>query len=166
MSLFEEDFDADYDLGNVGGIEFGDIFYLNYYGINVFFYVCGLDHNRVRIYELAKKRKIINGVHAEFLTPKLSPTTSPLVVLKHNSWTKSEFWVETTKDGRLVIPVWDGPLVYQAIKIGNEIPVIGEFYAIHLKEEQEAGILNYYWPAPERKKQKKKQNKNNFNNFA
>ena len=156
MSLFEEDFDADYDIENVSGVKFGDIFYLNYYGINVFFYVCGLDHNRVRIYELAKKRTIVDGIHAEYLTRDLKPTTSPRIVLNNNCWTKSDFWVDTTKDGRLIIPVWDGPLVYQAIKLGNGLPAIGEFYACHLKKEQEDGVSNYYWPAPEKKNKKNK----------
>ena len=163
MSLFEEDFDIDYDLENFDGVSFGDIFYLNYYGINVFFYVCGLDHHRVRIFELAKTRKKINGLPSEYLTPGLKPTTSPKVVLSHNSWTKSEFWVETTKDGNLVIPVWDGPLIYKAISLGIECPVPGPMYAMPLKQEQKAGIFKYYWPAPQKIK---KQNKNNFNNFA
>jgi len=163
MSLFDEAFDVDISIENTSGVNFGDIYYLNYYGINVFFYVCGLDHSRVRIYELAKKRKIINGIHAEYLTPNLNPTTSPRIVLNNNCWTKSDFWVDTTKDGRLVIPVWDGPLVYNAIKLGNDIPMIGEFYAIHLKEEQENGILHYYWPAPQKVSKK---NKNIFKSNA
>ena len=155
MSLFEEDFDIDYDLENFDGVNFGDIFYLNYYGINVFFYVCGLDHHRVRIYELAKKRKIINGESAEYLAPYFKATTSPKVVLEHNCWTKSEFWVETTKDGRLVIPVWDGPLIYMAIALGYPAPTPGPVYAFPLKKEKEEGIFKYYWLAPHKINQRK-----------
>ena len=156
MSLFEEDFDIDYDLGNEDGVEFGDIFYLNYYGINVFFYVCGLDHHRVRIYELAKKRGVIGGIHVEYLTYSLRPTTCPKVVLLKNCWTQSEFWVRTTPDKKLEIWIGAGPLYFKAKALGQE-PVPGYVYAVHLEEEQENGILNYYWPAPVKKK---KQNKN------
>ena len=160
MSLFEEDFDIDYDLENFDGVKFGDIYYLNYYGINVFFYVCGLDHHKVRIYELAKKRKVINGEHAEYLAPHLRATTSPKVVLQNNCWTKSEFWVETTKEGNLVIPVFDGPLIYTAIKLGIEFPITGYAYATSLKKEKEIGIFKYYWEAPKKiKKQKINKNK-------
>ena len=148
MSLFEEDFDADYDIENVDGVKFGDIFYLNYYGINVFFYVCGTDHHRVRIFELAKKRGMINGIHAEYLAPGLKPTTAPKVVLSHNSWTKSEFWVNTNEEGQIYIPVNDGPLLHKALKLGVEYPLTGEYRAIPLKYNN---ILEYYWELPKKK---------------
>ena len=156
MSLFEEDFDADYDIENVDGVEFGDIFYLNYYGINVFFYVCGTDHHRVRIFELAKKHITVNGIKAEAIAPKLSPTTSPKVVLSNNCWTKSNFWVDTNSDGQIYIPVNDGPLVYKAISLGVEYPLTGEYRAYPLKKEKENGILNYYWELPKRTNHKNK----------
>lgn len=147
MDLLDPNFDADYDIGNDDGVSFGDIFYLNYHGINLFFYVCGLDRHRVRIYELAKKRKVINGIHAEFLTPKLAPTTCPKVVLMKNLWTKSEMWVETTSDGNIIIPVTQ-VLINMARRNGEPTPVMGNVLAYPLKEELEMGILNYYWPAP------------------
>ena len=156
MSLLEDDFDIDYDIGNYDGVDFGDIFYLNYYGINVFFYVCGLDHHQVRIYELAKKRSTINGVHAEYLTPDLKPTRSPKVVLEHNSWTKSEFWVKTDSQGNLIIPLGsNSPLVKEAYKLGVYLPASEYAYAFSLKEQQKEGILKYYWEAPKKKIEKK-----------
>lgn len=151
MSLFEEDFDIDYDLGNEDGVEFGDVFYLNYYGINVFFYVCGLDHHRVRVYELAKKRAVIDGAHVEYLTHNLRPTTCPKVVLLKNCWTQSEFWVKTTPDKKLEFWIGAGPLYFKAQSLGH-YPVPGYVYAQLCEEEQEAGIVNFYWPAPIKKK--------------
>lgn len=148
MSLFEEDFDADYDIENVDGVKFGDIFYLNYYGINVFFYVCGTDHHRARIFELAKKRIKYEGKSVEVLTSKLAPTTSPKVVLEHNSWTKSNFWVDTNKEGQIYIPVNDGPLLHKALKLGVEYPLTGEYRAIPLNNNN---ILEYYWELPKKK---------------
>lgn len=146
MSLFEEDFDADYDIENVDGVKFGDVFHLDYYGINVFFYVCGTDHHRVRIFELAKKRGVINGIHAEYLAPGLKPTTAPKVVLSHNSWTKSEFWVETNKEGQLCIPINDGPLLRKALKLDVEYPLTGEYRAYPVAE-----ATKYYWEVPKKK---------------
>lgn len=152
MSLFEEDFDIYYDLENFDGIDFGDVAYLNYYGINLFFYVCGLDHHRVRIFELAKKRATIDNVKVEYLTKDLKPTTSPKIVLEHNSWTKSEYWAKTTKDGRIEINIEYGPLTYMAQKMGVEFPITGPMYAYVLKEEKKKGVANFYWPAPGKKK--------------
>ena len=156
MSLLEEDFDVDYDIGNADGVEFGDIFYLNYYGVNVFFYVCGLDRHRVRVYELAKKRSVIDGVSAEYLTPDFKPTSAPKVVLTHNSWTKSEYWVKTTPDGRLEFYIGFGPLMCKAMKVSEQYPVSGYVYAFSLKKEQEVGILKYYWEAPKPVKKQKR----------
>lgn len=147
MDLLDPNFDADYDIGNDDGVNFGDIFYLNYHGINLFFFVCGLDKHRVRIYELAKKRVVVNGIHAETLTPKLAPTTCPKVVLMKNLWTKSETWVETTSDGNILLPVTQ-ILINMARRNGEQTPAMGSVLAYPLKEELEMGILNYYWPAP------------------
>lgn len=156
MDLLEDGFDADFCIDNEDGVHFGDVFYLCYYGINVFFYVCGLDRHRVRIYELAKKRGKLNGETIEYLTPTLRATTSPKIVLEHNTWTKSEFWVNTSSDGKLIIPVWDGPLVYGAIKLGHDTPIIGDMYAIPLKKEKKEGITTFYWLVPKPKKEQKR----------
>ncbi len=153
--LLDPSFDADYDIGNDDGIEFGDCYYLNYYGINVLFYVCGLDKHRVRIYELAKKKRIIDGVSAEYLTPELKPTRSPLVVLENNCWTKSNYWARTNNKRQIEIPVKvSDPLYKKAVELGIEYPATGLCYAIWLEEEQKKGVANFYWPAPKKNKKK------------
>ena len=102
----------------------------------------------MRIFELAKKRGIINGIHAEYLTPKMNPTTSPMVVLSNNCWTKSNFWVDTNEEGQIYIPVNDGRLLHKALELGIEYPLTGEYRAIPLKTNN---ILEYYWEAPRKK---------------
>ena len=156
MVLLQEDFDADYCIENVDGIEFGDILYLNYYGINVFFYVCGVDHHQVRLFELAKKRLKMNGESIEVLAPGLKPTTVPKIVLENNCWTKSEYWARTTSDQKVEIPIWDGPLIYNAIKLGIENPVPGYAYAILIDKEERKDIFKYYWSAPKKAKKQKR----------
>ena len=124
--ILDVNFDADYDIGNDDGIEFGDLYYLNYYGINVFFYVCGLDKHRVRIYELSKKKRIIDGVSAEFLTPTLKPTRAPLIVLENNGWTISNYWARTNNKRQIEIPInVSDPLYKKALELGVEYPVTG-----------------------------------------
>lgn len=152
MSLFEDDFDARTDIDNEDGFQFGDIIYVNYYGINVFLAVCGVDHHRVCLYELAKKRTVVDGIHVEYLTLNLSPTSSPKIVLRNNCWTKSDYWARTTKDGKVELYINDGPLLRTALKLGVEYPVTGYVYAEALKEEGKKGICNYCWPAPVKKK--------------
>ena len=154
--ILDVNFDADYDIGNDDGVNFGDLYYLNYYGINVFFYVCGLDKHKVRIYELAKKKRIIDGVSAECLTPGLRPTHTPLVVLENNCWTKSNFWASTNNKPQIEIPInaFD-PLFKKALELGVEYPMTGFCYAIWMEEEQKNGVLNYYWPTPNKKTKKK-----------
>lgn len=156
MNLLQDDFDADYDVGNVDGVRFGDIFYLNYYGINVFFYVCGLDTHRVRVFELAKKRKKINGESAEYLAPHLKPTSAPYFVLEHNCWTKSEHWFETTTEDRMIVPIdMYSPIHKKVLDLGIDFPITGYAYAIKLDKEQRANVLTYYWEAPKRIKKQK-----------
>lgn len=160
MSLLQADFDADYDLDNVDGVMFGDIYYLNYYGINVFFYVCRIDHHRVAVFELAKKKAKLpkTGECVEFIHPKLKPARSPLVVLENNCWTKSNFWVDTNKEKQLIIPVaFLSPLYNCALDLGIELPMSGEYCAVPLTKEQDEGTLfTFYWDVPKKAKNKNK----------
>lgn len=149
-----EGFDPYTDIENIHGVSFGDIFYLVYYGICIFFYVCCSDHHQVAIYELAKKRikHPTLGKTIEMLTEDLKPTKSPYVVLENNCWTKSCFLVKTAEGGRIIIPVEAGSRLYnKAIQLGVEFPDTGEFYAEKLDTKNKAP-LEYYCDIPKNKK--------------
>ena len=153
----DEEFDADISIDNVHGALFGDIYYLNYYGINVFFYVCGTDTHRVRVYEMAKKKRVINGESAEYLTPKFRPASSPYFVLKHNSWTKSEYWLKTTTENRMIVPIdIYSPIYKKALSLGIEYPITGYAFATKIEKETRRHILDYYWAAPAKRPKKSK----------
>lgn len=159
MSLLEKGFDIDIDIENVDGVKFGDVFYLNYYNINVFFYVCRTGVDQVAIFELAKKKVLYNNEKVEVLAPGLKPARNPLVVIKNNCWTKSEFYVRTTKDKELIIPVaFRSPLYLAAIELGNEFPTTGNFRAFLVKD-----CYAYFGKIPEKIKKIKKINKINKN---
>lgn len=156
MSLFEEDFDADYDIENVDGVKFGDIFYLDYYGINVFFYVCRTDHHQVAIFELAKKKVKLDYVSeeekVEIVDRRLVPARKPYIVTENNCWTKSEFFVKTTEEGHILIPIKYKSRIYnEALKLGEEFPITGEYRAVPL-----ADFAKYYYELPKSKKQRKR----------
>lgn len=149
-----DDFDPYIDIENYDGVKFGDIFYLVYYDIYVFFYVCCSDHHQVAIFELAKRRikHPTLGKSVEMLTDDLKPTKSPYIVLENNCWTKSSFLVKTTKEGKLIIPVEVGSRLYnKAIQLGVEYPVTGEFYAEKLDTNTRT-VLDYYCDIPKKKK--------------
>ena len=138
---------------NVDGALFGDVYYLNYHGINVFFYVCRTSMFKVCIFELSKKKIKYEGKTVDVLCDGLKPTKSPKVILDNNCCYKSDFWVSTTKDGAIEIFIDSSlPLYKQAIKEGVEFPETGPVYAYKLKEELENGILNYYWDIRSNKK--------------
>lgn len=159
--LYMEEIDLEIGTENENGIIFGDCFYLNYYGINVFFYVCKTNKDSACVYELAKKRVKYEGRTVEILCNNLVATKSPLVVLENNCYTKSNFWVSTTKDKCLIIPVeYLSPLYKKALEQGVEFPATGEFKALMLEEEKKKGFLRFYWevtkPIKKIKKQKNK----------
>ena len=149
---------------NKDGIIFGDCFYLNYYGINVFLYVCKTTSYQACVFELAKKRMRYNGKMVEVLSRNLKPTKAPLLVLENNCFSKSEYWLDTTSDNSsdkcLLVPVhaYD-PLYKKALDAGVEIPETGIFKAICLEKEREIGLGRFYWEVESRKLKNKKINK-------
>ena len=131
---------------NLDEVLFGDLFYLNYYGVNVFFYVCRTSLYQVAIYEIKKKRIKYENQIVEIIDSDLKPSHKPLVVTENNCWTKSRFWVNTTHEKKLLIPInINTPVYKEAIKQGTEFPETGYFEAVWLEEEQKKGVANYYW---------------------
>lgn len=155
-----DELDLEIGTENKNGIIFGDCFYLLYCGINVFFYVCKTNKDNACVYELAKKRIKYEGKTVEILCNNFRPTKNPVVVLDNNCYTKSEYWVPTTEDGCILIPVSAGdPLYEKAIEeMGVEFPPTGEFKAIPLTEERKNGLMCYYWDVilPDKKPKNKK----------
>ena len=130
---------------NVDGILFGDVFYLNYHGINIFLYVCRTSYFQVAVYELGTKKIKYENKQVEIIN-NMKPARKPLIVTEDNCWTKSRFWVDTTKDHELIIPInSDTPAYKEAIKMGIEFPETGLFKAIWLETEQKEGLGRFYW---------------------
>lgn len=128
---------------NEDGIIYGDIFYLCYYGINVFLKVCRTSPKQVAVYELAKKK--LKGNKEGII---LKPTKAPVLVADNNCPSKSNFWARTrTERGNIYIDVdvpYNSLLVKRAHDMGFPLVKLC-VSAIHIKEEQENGVLNYYW---------------------
>lgn len=155
-----DEYDKDIGIENLSGIMFGQVFYLNYYGINVFLYVCGQDSNRVRVFELAKSKiKNQEGELVEVIKPGLKPAKNPLIVTGRNGWTVSNFWLETGIDKEtgikvLYVPIrmYD-PIYKKALELGVEYPDFGEIKAEYVKEPE-----RYYWEMPKYNFCKEKKN--------
>lgn len=142
IKLDLDDLERSQCLDNEYGIVFGDIFFLRYQDINVFFYVCGTTSSQVRLYELAKKKRRINGKTVNTLCCGLKPTQSPNIITENNCWHKSTFWVNIKDDEHIFIPIESNMPIYHKTKY----PYLGDFEAIKLTdEEKQNGVLNYYW---------------------
>ena len=141
--------DLDYKAGllNEYGIIFGDIFYLRYCGINVFFCVCKTTTTQCCIFELAKKRIKYKGKIVEVLYGEYKGAKKPLVVTEDNCYSKSNFWVDMKNENEIWIPITTDLPLYKCAceKAKDYIPKLGEFEAVKLTEEKANGILNYYW---------------------
>lgn len=134
-----------YSIGvsNDDDVLFGDIFYLSYCGINVFLKVCRTNKKAVCVYELSKRR--LKG-HRETISSRASK--NPLLVMENNTWTKSNFWVETgiDKNNEKFIKIQmdtNSKLFKKVVELGYVLPPV--LIAYWMKEEQEKGIANFYW---------------------
>lgn len=138
---------------NEDGIILQEIYMLNYYGVYVFFRVCGTKKNSVYLIELATK-KTKWGI---MLTKDLHPSKNPLVVRKDNVFTKSTYEVTPVYyQGKLVLPIavnYCDPLWMEAKKHAD-YPIWGTAYAVRVKK-----YLNVYWKDPTAEKDKKGQKK-------
>ena len=148
-----EDFELEIGPDNVDGVEYNSYYYLDYYGVNVFFCVCKTDRFRVCIYELAKKQVKVNGEICDALCKGLKPNKNPLVVKENNCPTKSKFWVQSTKEGNLLIPIPLCSTLYnEAVKAGTPYPNYGYGIATCIDQLTEKGLLRYYWERGPKKK--------------
>ena len=132
------------DFENTHGYIIGDIFWLNYYDINIFLYVCKVDINKVLVYELqTKKIKNEKNKYIEIIKPGLKIIKKSL--LRDKNETK-KFWVETKEDG-LQVPIrYMCPIYKEIIDRGISLyPKFGIMKAVCLIEEKKNGIGNYYW---------------------
>ena len=127
---------------NEYGIGYGDIFIMNYQGINVFFFVCRSLAEQVCVYELAKKKRRFGNLKVNKLCPGLKPTQSPNVITQNNCGYKSNFWVPILDKDNIIIPItkempiaYKTGCLYDTFCIATKIP----------EEEKANGVLNYYW---------------------
>ena len=147
MNRSEYEWIRQYGTDNDYDIRFGDIFYLKYCGINVFFCVCKTSSAQCCIFELAKKTIKYEGKKVEVLCGEYKGSKKPLVVTEDNCYTKSRFWVYAKNKDVIWIPITsDLPLYKKACEQAKDfIPRLGDIPAIKLEEEKKNGILNYYW---------------------
>ncbi len=128
---------------NVNGFIVGDIFWLNYYDLNIFLYVCKADINKVLVYELQTQKIKKGKKYIEIIKPGLKMAKKSL--LRDISEDK-KFWVDTEPKAILVPVRYMCPIYKTVIESGiNSFPKMGLVKAIYLKEEKENGISNYYW---------------------
>jgi hypothetical protein len=117
---------------NKFNIFLGDVFLLNYYGILVFFQVCGTTEKNAYLVELATE-KIEYGI---IINPLLKTSKNPYFVLKNNVRSKSTYRVMTTLfhgDAVLAIKITDKDRIYQEALSIVDYPKEGYFYAYRVR---------------------------------
>lgn len=157
------------DIENEDKVMIGDCFCLHYYNVNVFFYVCKIiGAHHVVIYELAKKTIEYEGEVVNVMCSDYRATVAPVIVEGPNSFTKSEFCVETRLLGNgpvLCIPVKYTSVLYEKVSKYIEAPKTGIFHAYSLKTEVQNGLRNYFWTIGKRSLKKNKKLKK-IKNYA
>lgn len=166
-----DEYEINMGLENKDDVWWGDVFWLRYHDINVFFAVSFTDTHKVAIYELAKRKfKSGDEVYEEIIN-QYQPTRSPYVVLKNNCSLKTNHWVETeTKylempDGKLmdvktlkiIIKPYDR-LYKKAQEKGIDFPDTGTFSAIYVPD-----VENVIFPCAKPKHKKVKKLKKDLN---
>ena len=132
-----DELDLSIGFENKNGVLYGEVYYLDYYGQNIFFAVSKSGTYQVCVYELAKKRIKKQGKEVEIICRGRKQSKKPLVF-------GTETWVET-EEKSLLIPINIHTPVYRHVTSYVEFPATGTFKAICLEEEMRNGILNYYW---------------------
>ncbi len=128
---------------NKDGVFLQDIYLLSYCGLKVIFEVCKTYDHSVCLIELATK----NYKDGISLTKYVRPTFYPLVITKHNRFSKSTFEVFTRPDKKLVIPIDTNTRLYwEALKYVPNPPV-GRFLAVPFPD-----YLKTYWKKPKKLK--------------
>lgn len=134
------------------GIFLTDIYYLNYYGINVFFQVCKTEYERVCLVELKTKIKKIDGEKREVLTKRLLVNKDSQIIPKNSTYTQSSYRVTPTKIPEYdtyVLPIridYFSDFRRNALDITNQYCSAGIAYAVPLNE-----YLHKYWNHLERR---------------
>ena len=128
---------------NESGIFLLDTYLLDYYGVKVFFQVCKTTKHSVYLVELATK-KTKYGI---MLTKRIKASKKPLVILKNNTYTKSEYEVTPInlngKEYWLPIEIHYGDLIHQEAEKYYDFPAVGYAYAVPIKD-----VINKYWETP------------------
>ena len=116
---------------------------LNYYGIMVFFQICGTTENYVYLVELDTKQDE-NGL---FINPSLKTSKNPYFVLKNNVRSKSTYKALTTlfhRQAVVAIKITENDRIYKEALSYVDYPEEGTFYAYRVNE-----YLNCYWRSEE-----------------
>ena len=146
---------------NKHGVCFGDFYYFNYYGINVFFRVCKTTDMQVCLYEIEKKKVTVVGESElkECIHYDVKPARHPLVITENNTSRNSQYWVFSCEDKSVSLYIDSSYPIYKLAKELGLNPEEGFLNAISLAGIQPNGVCNYYWDInvkePDRKKIKK-----------
>lgn len=113
-------------------INYSDVYLLNYFGILVFFSVCYVSEETVRVVEL-DTYSYKNGI---MVYKDLRLSKNPYFVTKNiRSKSDYEITLEENMEGYLPIDIAYGCKLYNEVLYkGKEIPISGRFYAEKIKE--------------------------------
>lgn len=130
------------------GIRIQDAFLLDYYGVKVFFRVCGTTKDSVFLVELAQKRTKW-GIQ---ISRTLKGSKNPLVVLKGNDSVHSRYEAfPESVSGSVRLPIrvdYGDPLHREAMNYA-EFPACGYAYAVPLNKPMHE-LLDMYWEVSEK----------------
>ena len=136
-------------LDNKDDIITGDVFWLNYYGINIFLGVSKTMYDQVAVFEIKKYKYWEQGLddYADVINDKFRYETNPLLVTGKNNFMKTEFWVDTDF-GKVtncaVLKIWvgdDSKLFKKAQELNPGVDIVpGYKYAIEVKD-----VYSHYW---------------------
>ena len=120
---------------NQDGVNLMDIFCFKYRKINVFFMVAKTKSHSVALFELETNLGEFIGednMPYETFAKDFKPRKRPYIIPKNNCWTKTEFWVKTSKDGYAHIPTLPESPLCKLDEARGRTPIIGTMKCIKL----------------------------------
>lgn len=128
---------------NIYGVFIGDIFQINYYGINIFLMVAKTEAEKVYIVELGTKSVKIENEEYDVSCGRLKYSKNPYIVKENNNITYTKYGVvPIEKKGEVFLPIkvsYGSKLYKDAEKINDGV-VCGTVYAYKIDQFYNVGF--------------------------
>ena len=123
-------------------VNYYQVYILDYYSVIVAFQVCKVEAEEIRLVELAL-RPYENGW---MIYDDMRLSKNPYFVNK-NVFTKSDYSVTPLEEGLVPIEIdYASPIFAEALRRGEECPLVGTFYAERTKNYRDVYFISDYEP--------------------